>query len=41
MLVYIITDEEEKAFKSLSNEEERENFKEELLAAPQSEPGLP
>ncbi len=38
---WIITDQELKAFKSLSNDEERDNFIETVLAAAQSRPRFP
>ncbi|HXB62946.1 MAG TPA: GWxTD domain-containing protein [Acidobacteriaceae bacterium] len=40
-VVYIITDDEEKAFKSLSNEEERENFKEQFWLRRNPDPDSP
>ena len=39
-VAYIITDEERKAFKNLSNDEEREAFIEQFLAAPQPQSRL-
>ena len=38
---YIISDDERKAFMTLSNDEERDAFIENFLAAPQPEPGFP
>ncbi len=40
-VVYIISDDEEKAFKSLSNEEERENFKENFWLRRNPDPDSP